>query len=66
MTWEELEEEAKKMGAMEFFNISTGCEHFMWRGIKFYDIGTIHQADGSLLSKNKTPDQMLAIMKALQ
>lgn len=66
MTWEELKEKAKEMGAMEFFSIMTGSSSFKWRGLEFLDIGIIKQSDGSLLSKNKTPEQMLMIMRGLE
>lgn len=66
MTWEELKEKAIEMGAMEFFSIMTGSESFKWHGLLFEDIGIVKQSDGSLLAKNKTPDQMWQIMEALK
>ena len=66
MTWDELKEKAKELGAMEFFNVVTGVESFKWHGLTFIDIGLIKQADGSLLAKNKNPDEMYAIITLLK
>ena len=69
MTWEELKEEAKKMGLKV---------HRLWiidkkEWITYYENGTVdldfewdEQTRTLPLAKNRTPDQMLAIMKALQ
>ena len=65
MTWEELKEKATDFGAMEFFNPVTGSGSFKWHGLTFTDIGLIKQSDGSLLAKNKSPDEMYAIIMAL-
>jgi len=69
MTWEELKEEAKKMG-MEV--------HRFWiidkkEWMTYYKDGTVdldfewnEQTRTLPFAKNRKPDQMLAIMKALQ
>lgn len=57
--WEELKEEAKKMGYM------TGVEGIAKDDFTFWRDGKI-DVDGARVSDNRTPDQMLAIMKALQ
>lgn len=69
MTWEELKEEAKKMG-LEV--------HRLWiidkkEWITYYENGNVdldfewnEQTRTLPFAKNRTPDQMLAIMKALQ
>lgn len=65
MTWEELKEEAKKMGANEnIFEDAIFLSIFM-----FCKEGSCFTEDGypnNPFSVNRTPDQMLAIMKALQ
>lgn len=68
MTWEELKEEAKKMGLKNTI-IEGTCieiEDELWFD---YDGGFgISNGDGTykIISNDRTPDQMLAIMKALQ
>ena len=68
MNWSELKEEAKKMGYK-------GHENVEWSGlytrvgddniVTFYKDGHI-EINNELLMSDRTPDQMLAIMKALQ
>lgn len=59
MTWDELKEEANKMGYGAYGD-SVGDII-----IEFFEDGTI-MVEGSQLATDRTPDQMLAIMKALQ
>ena len=71
MTWDKLKEEAKKMGALIVSASSTTPEH-IWLGdyLCFYKNGRIEAEDCEefyfVLATDRTPDQMLAIMKALQ
>lgn len=61
MTWEELKEEAKKMGYVQ-----GPWEDCIANGLfEFYKSGGI-VVFGEVIAKHRTPDQMLAIMKALQ
>jgi len=68
MTWDELKEEAKKMGnKCKAENIIS----FKKNGLYFncYKYGSISIADtraNDITVKDRTPDQMYAIMKALQ
>ena len=59
MTWEELKEKAKEMGYADNGN------YFGDIIVEFDEDGTIW-VEGSKLASNRTYDQMLAIMKALQ
>lgn len=61
MTWEELKEEAKKMG----YKTTDSCIYNSYVGIYFYKDGRIKH-DYETIAYKRTPDQMLAIMKALQ
>ena len=74
MDWEELKEEAKKMGA-EIVKGTVGdltYEVIIFNHFRFYRDGEIMFPnfmpidDRFFISKDRTPDQMLAIMKALQ
>ena len=61
LSWDELKEEAKKMGAdVEVFDgfICLGCMYF-------WNDGEINY-NGEIIAEDRTPSQMLAIMKALQ
>ena len=65
MTWEELKEEAKKMGYNLFISKSK-CDGKEFDEEAFSsDNGTFYQY-GFVDMHNIKPDQMLAIMKALQ
>lgn len=66
MTWQELKEEAKKMGA-EIMVDYRGVEFIRFRGVCFRKDGAIDSGFkyGDIAINRKT-DQMLAIMKALQ
>ena len=73
MTWEELKEEAKKMGASMY-----ACgDKFSFSGLEFdkdgfvccefsYLKGKRLINQNTVIGVNRTPSQMLAIMKALQ
>jgi hypothetical protein len=67
LTWEELCEWAvKELNAMEFFSVMTGSKSFELRGLEFNDLGIIKiKETGSILAKNKTPEQMKTIIQAL-
>ena len=68
MTWEELKEEAKKMGysdyAHPYLNAIEKDEFVFYKGGWIYI--DKKDVDEVLLSSGRTYDQMLAIMKALQ
>lgn len=74
MTWDELKEEAKKMGAEIIKGIVADLtyEVIVFNHFRFYRDGVITYPDflpieeRHFVSKDRTPDQMLAIMKALQ
>lgn len=71
MTWEELKEEAKKMGAIIEDDCSIRDVVIFLGGIGYTHKGHIitwsqYSAEFISLAHNRTPDQMLAIMKALQ
>lgn len=61
MTWDELKEEAKKMGVcVEIFG-----EFIAMGDVYFWNNGEVNIL-GEVIAKDRTPEQMLAIMKALQ
>lgn len=79
MTWEELKEESKKMGCKVYnqpdlicfkipYSVNKGVEslHFEKNG----DVRIVYEEKGCfgsmIFSQDRTPDQMLAIMKALE
>ena len=78
MTWEELKQEAKKMGAVisesEFgtWNIKYKELTFSWGGTisteySYYDSEyDENYQDDKTIAEGRNADQMLAIMKALQ
>ena len=73
MNWQELKEEAKKMGAAMY-----ACgDKFSFSGLVFdkdgfvcweflYPKGKRWINQNTVIGVNRTPDQMLSIMKALQ
>jgi hypothetical protein len=69
MTWEELKEKAKEMGALVCCGGTILFSH-----LEFHEDGDIYLDREELddvwnipcVSSDKTPDEMLAIMKALQ
>lgn len=66
MTWGELKEEAKKMGAEVYTDVIYYSNLCFW---EFGDVetqGTTFSVDDKTIAEGRTPDQMLAIMKALQ
>lgn len=61
MTWEELCEKAKEMGAfVEIFG-----EFFCMGDVFFWKNGEVNIL-GSVIAENRTYEQMLAIMEALR
>ena len=64
MTWEELKEEAKKMRAL------VREEQILYANLECWKDGEVWFFDDlgrhTTLAVDRTPDQMLAIMKALQ
>lgn len=72
MEWEELKEEAKKMG----YIVSNDGYTIMSNNPDEYNYTTFYMKDGVInvehydkicfLAEHRTPEQMLAIMKALQ
>jgi len=64
MTWEELKEEAKKMGGYIFYD---EIEYIVLGYMSFYADRTImYRGYGYPIATERTPSQMYAIMKALQ
>ena len=63
MTWYELKEEVKKMG----YNYGSfeSSEWFSKDRLTFTKDGNVFCV-GTIFAEHRTPDQMLAIMKALQ
>lgn len=65
MTWEELCEKAKQLGYKHYKD-----EGLSWltKGNTFWSIGTVSIFDGQNIAdiKNRTPEQMLKIMEALE
>lgn len=68
MTWDELKEEAKKMGAKIYISPYDDFERIDFKNVYLNKNGQIAVQDENLamLSEDRTTDQMLAIMKALQ
>ena len=74
MTWQELKEEAKKMGAKIYISpYGDGFERIDYKNIMLTNKGDVvvegrfYDMDVTVdLAENRTTDQMLAIMKALQ
>ena len=71
MTWEELKEEAKKMGLnteQRMISVPHNEQSFIFleRGDIFVEYPEGGEARALWLCRSRTPDQMLAIMKALQ
>ena len=68
MTWDELKEEAKKMGYRCYGKLSEKLTNGKY--VFFQDSGNVFFTDKNQLAicfaTDRTPDQMLAIMKALQ
>lgn len=79
MTWEELKEEAKKMGCHVYnkpdlisfkipYSVNKGVEYLYFE--KDGDIRIIYEEKGCVgsmtLSQNRTPEQMYSIMEALK
>jgi len=74
MTWEELKQKAKEMGS-EIVKGTAGdltYEVIIFNNFRFYRDGEIMYPnfmpidDRFFISKDRTPDQMYSIMKALQ
>ena len=66
MNWEELKEKAKEMGAEVYTDVIYYSNLCFW---EFGDVetqGTTFSVDDKTIAERRTPDQMLAIMKALQ
>lgn len=61
MTWEELVEKAKEMGA----NVEIFGELFSMDDVYFWKNGEVNIL-GSVIAKHRTPEQMYAIMEALR
>ena len=72
MTWDELKEEAKKMGYNEEPILENGIVWITKKRLSFdlcFNNDGMVLLDGDeeyILAKDRTPSQMLAIMKALQ
>lgn len=73
MTWEELKEKAKELGAIiddkNRIILNLLCDPTIQDNLKFDESGWIFASvifGSRKISENRTYDQMLAIMKALQ
>lgn len=74
MTWEELKEKAKEMGAKIYISpYGDGYERIDYKNTMFNIKGDVVVEDRFFdmdviadLAEKRTPDQMFAIMKALQ
>lgn len=74
MTWEELKEEAKKIGATIYISpYGDGFERIDYKNITLNNNGDVSVADTvfgidiiASFAKNRTTNQMLAIIKARQ
>ena len=66
MTFEELKEEAKKMGYEQDNFLGEALVKTIIYTMAFYKNGDIECNYDYVIVKHRTPDQMLAIMKALQ
>ena len=79
MEWSELKEEAKNIGCKVYnkqglisfkipYSVNKGVEYLYFE--KNGDLRVVYEEKGwvgsMILSQDRTPDQMLAIMKALQ
>ena len=68
MTWDELKEKAKEMG----YNTFTSVNHKWGEWVATpdndwsFDIGGTVMYDGLVLALDRTPEQMLMIMKGLE
>ena len=63
MTWQELKEEAKKMGYQD--KGEELVKYVDGKAIRFFVEGHVF-CFSNIIARERTPDQMLAIMKALQ
>ena len=67
MTWEELKEEAKKTTIYwNFYSNITGTSEWITDHCWCFDKDGTVMFNGEVVAHDRTPDQMLAIMKALQ
>lgn len=73
MTWEELKEEAKKIGASIYISpFEDNFERIGFKNANFFNdngekyIAVETKSGFAIFAENRTPSQMLAIMKALQ
>lgn len=67
MTWEELVEKAKELGAYyEKEGDLRECSCLFFHGICFQESGIIDEGYFFVIQENRTPDQMYQIMLALK
>lgn len=67
MTWEELCVKATEMGyALYFDDHDEWCQELDKYGLRFFEKGKIKTDMDDVVSEDKTPEQMLAIMEALR
>lgn len=66
MNWEELKEKAKEMGYREFDFLGEGVEKEIRYTMAFYKNGDIEINNDYVIVKNRTPEQMLMIMRGLE
>lgn len=66
MTWEELKEKAKKIGFYWVESNFTGSQEWITDGLWCFEQSGLVKFNNEWVSMHRTPEQMLAIMKALQ
>ena len=71
MTWDELKEKAKEMGCRSEERIITRFHndmffHFAKVGMIFVEYAGDGETHALILTKNRTPEQMLMIMRGLE
>ena len=71
MQWEELCEKAKTLGynLFYYFEDDDNMTEVYWlenEDLSFYENGQVEFSNGGIISKDRTPDQMWQIMRALR
>lgn len=66
LTWEELKEKAKEMGYVEYDFCGGELTKELRYSTSFYKNGDIEINYDYVIAKNRTPEQMLMIMRGLE
>ena len=66
MTWDELKEKAKEMGYKESDFLGNALIKEIEYEMSFYKTGRIEINDDYVIVRNRTPEQMLMIMRGLE